>query len=177
MKKVQHDLDDKVIEIAQKLEEGDSSRKALVERTKEFRKSLTEDQRKLIAPLLKQFQQEVDGSTKRSKFMEQVLLSLYKQLIDLPDPTPALENAELKYKRAEKMTVTLQNTFNESRSINCSDNYILHEIWKFLIDFGRHMHSKILTGLSLGLSFKFFEYLSFEFEYFENLLQILNKII
>jgi hypothetical protein len=37
----------------------------------------------------------------------------------------------------------------------------------------------ILTGLSLGLSFKFFEYLSFEFEfeYFENLLQISNKII
>ena len=43
------------------------------------------------------------------------------------------------------------------------------------------MHSKILTGLSLGLSFKFFEYLSFEFEfefeYFEYLLQISNKII
>jgi len=36
------------------------------------------------------------------------------------------------------------------------------------------MHSKILKGLSLGLSFKFFEYLSleFEFEYFANLLQI-----
>jgi hypothetical protein len=39
------------------------------------------------------------------------------------------------------------------------------------------MHPKILSGLSLGLSFKFFEYLSFEFEYFENLLQISNKII
>ena len=41
------------------------------------------------------------------------------------------------------------------------------------------MDPKIITGLSLGLSFRFFEYLSFEFEfeYFENLLQILNKII
>lgn len=106
MKKVQHDLDDKVIEIAQKLEEGDSSRKALVERTKEFRKSLSDEQRKLVGPLLKQFQQEVDGSTKRSKFMEQVLLGLYKQLIDLPDPGPALENAEVKFKKAEKMTVS-----------------------------------------------------------------------
>ena len=36
---------------------------------------------------------------------------------------------------------------------------------------GRHMHPKILKGLSLGLSFQFFEYLSFEFEfeYFANL--------
>jgi len=33
------------------------------------------------------------------------------------------------------------------------------------------MHPKILKGLSLGLSFQFFEYLSFEFEfeYFANL--------
>jgi hypothetical protein len=36
------------------------------------------------------------------------------------------------------------------------------------------MHLKI-PGLSLGLSFKFFEYLSFEFEYFANLLQISKK--
>ncbi len=43
------------------------------------------------------------------------------------------------------------------------------------------MQSKILKGLSLGLCFQFFEYLSFEFEleYFANLLLILNlnKII
>jgi len=41
------------------------------------------------------------------------------------------------------------------------------------------MHPKILKGLSLGMSFQFFEYLSFEFEfeYFENLLQISNEII
>ncbi len=41
------------------------------------------------------------------------------------------------------------------------------------------MHPKILKGISLGLSFKFFEYLKFEFEfeYFENLLQISKKII
>jgi hypothetical protein len=39
------------------------------------------------------------------------------------------------------------------------------------------MHPKILKGLSLGLSFKFFEYLSFEFEYFANLLQVSKKMI
>ena len=42
---------------------------------------------------------------------------------------------------------------------------------------GGHMHPKILKGLSLGLSFQFFEYLSFEFEYFANLLQISKNII
>ena len=41
----------------------------------------------------------------------------------------------------------------------------------------RHMHPKTLKGLSLGLSFKFFEHLSFEFEfeYFENFLQISKR--
>jgi hypothetical protein len=43
----------------------------------------------------------------------------------------------------------------------------------------RHMHSKVLKGLSFGLSFKFFEYLSFEFEFefFKNLLQISKRMI
>ena len=105
IKKVQHELDDNVIEIAQRLEQGDVSRKALIENTKEFRKNLSDDQRKLVGPILKQFQLEVDGSNKRSKFMEQILLGLYKQLIDLPDPSPALESAEVKFKKAEKVQV------------------------------------------------------------------------
>jgi hypothetical protein len=41
------------------------------------------------------------------------------------------------------------------------------------------MQPKKLKGLSLGLDIKFFDYLSFEFEfeYFTNILQISNKII
>jgi homeobox protein cut-like len=103
IKSIQHELDDKVIEIAQQLEEGDASRKRLIEQTKEFRKGLNDEQRKLVAPILKQFQIEVDASSKRNKLMEQVLLKLYKQLIDLPDPGPALENAQRQSKRAEKL--------------------------------------------------------------------------
>lgn len=106
IKTIQRDLDNKVIEIAQKLEEGDASRKTLIEKTKDFRKKLTDDQRKLIGPMFKQFQQEVDGSTKRSKFMEQILLSLYKKIIDLPDPNPILESAQLKLKKVEKILVS-----------------------------------------------------------------------
>ncbi len=105
IKKVQHELDDSVIEIAQRLEQGDAARKALIENTKEFRRNLNDEQKKLVGPILKQFQLEVDGSSKRSKFMEQILLGLYKQLIDLPDPSPALESAEVKFKKAEKVQV------------------------------------------------------------------------
>ena len=62
IKSVQHELDDKVIEIAQQLEEGDQSRKRLIEHTKEFRKSINDEQRKLVGPILKQFQTEIDSS-------------------------------------------------------------------------------------------------------------------
>lgn len=103
LKTVQHELDDKVIEIAQHLEEADQSRKRLIEQTKEFRKGLNEDQRKLVGSILKQFQVEVDASSKRTKLMEQVLLKLYKQLIDLPDPLQALENAQKQMKKAERV--------------------------------------------------------------------------
>lgn len=99
---VKRELDDKVIEIAKTLEDGDVSRKHLIEQTKEFRKSITDEQRKLVGPILKLFQNEVDSSTKRNKLMEQVLLKLYKQLIDLPDPVQSLENLQRVQKRAER---------------------------------------------------------------------------
>jgi len=51
------------------------------------------------------------------------------------------------------------------------------ELFSKLHPWTRHMHSKIRKNLSLGLSFRFFENLSFEFEYFANLLQISKKII
>lgn len=100
---VKRDLDEKVIEIAKLLEEGDDSRKRLIEQTKEFRKTLTDEQRKLVSQILKPFQSEVDMCSKRSKTMEQVLLNLYKQLIDLPDPLPALENLQRLQKKAERV--------------------------------------------------------------------------
>ncbi len=102
LESVKKELDDKVIEIAQQLDEGDQSRKRLIEQTKEFRKGLSEDQRKLVGPMLKSFQVEVDSSSKRSKLMEQVLLKLYKQLIDLPDPVASLDNMAKLQKKAER---------------------------------------------------------------------------
>lgn len=99
---IKRELDERVIEIAKQLEEGDDSRKRLIEQTKEFRKTLTDEQRKLVAQILKPFQLEVDSASKRSKLMEQVLLNLYKQIIDLPDPVPALESVQRLQKRADR---------------------------------------------------------------------------
>ena len=101
---IKTELDSKVIEIAQQLEEGDQSRKKLIEQTKDFRRGLNEDQRKLVAPILKSFQVEVDSSSKRSKLMEQVLLKLYKSIIDLPDPVPALESVQRLTKKCERVS-------------------------------------------------------------------------
>ena len=43
-----------------------------------------QDVRKLVAPLLKSFQGEIDSLSKRSKNAEAAFLSVYKKLIDLP---------------------------------------------------------------------------------------------
>ncbi|XP_073931771.1 homeobox protein cut-like 1 isoform X8 [Castor canadensis] len=51
----------------------------------------TQDLRKQVAPLLKSFQGEIDALSKRSKEAEAAFLNVYKRLIDVPDPVPALD--------------------------------------------------------------------------------------
>ncbi|KAL6472091.1 hypothetical protein MHYP_G00182790 [Metynnis hypsauchen] len=55
---------------------------------------LSGDLRKQITPLLKGFQTEIDALCKRSKESEAAFLSVYKRLIDVPDPVSALEAAQ-----------------------------------------------------------------------------------
>ncbi|KAF3813987.1 hypothetical protein GH733_018019 [Mirounga leonina] len=50
-----------------------------------------QDLRKQVAPLLKSFQGEIDALSKRSKEAEAAFLNVYKRLIDVPDPVPALD--------------------------------------------------------------------------------------
>ncbi|XP_016054474.1 PREDICTED: protein CASP isoform X2 [Miniopterus natalensis] len=52
---------------------------------------LLQDLRKQVAPLLKSFQGEIDALSKRSKEAEAAFLNVYKRLIDVPDPVPALD--------------------------------------------------------------------------------------
>uniref|UniRef100_A0A8C4MLG1 Protein CASP n=1 Tax=Equus asinus TaxID=9793 RepID=A0A8C4MLG1_EQUAS len=58
---------------------------------KRFDLQQLQDLRKQVAPLLKSFQGEIDALSKRSKEAEAAFLNVYKRLIDVPDPVPALE--------------------------------------------------------------------------------------
>ncbi|XP_022357590.1 protein CASP isoform X7 [Enhydra lutris kenyoni] len=58
---------------------------------KRFDLQQLQDLRKHVAPLLKSFQGEIDALSKRSKEAEAAFLNVYKRLIDVPDPVPALD--------------------------------------------------------------------------------------
>ncbi|XP_011671722.2 homeobox protein cut-like 1 [Strongylocentrotus purpuratus] len=99
---LQRELDDTATDLANRQDESDTSRKRLVEQSREFKKNTPEDVRKQVAPLLKSFQAEVDSLSKRSKAAEGAFLSIYKKLIDTPDPTSVLEYCVNLQKRAQK---------------------------------------------------------------------------
>lgn len=77
--------------MANRQDESEQSRKRLIEQSREFKKNTPEDLRKQVAPLLKSFQGEIDALSKRSKEAEAAFLTVYKRLIDVPDPVPALD--------------------------------------------------------------------------------------
>ncbi|KAL8619072.1 hypothetical protein ACOMHN_019344 [Nucella lapillus] len=60
--------------------------------------------RQQVAPLVKSFQGEIDSLCKRSKAAEGDFLSLYKRLVDLPDPCGVLEQAVQFQKRAQRVS-------------------------------------------------------------------------
>ncbi|KAL3856805.1 hypothetical protein ACJMK2_011522, partial [Sinanodonta woodiana] len=97
------ELDTTATELANRQDESDISRKRLVEQSRNFKKNTPEDLRKVAAPLLKSFQAEVDALSKRSKAAEAAFLSVYKKLIDLPDPVPVLEYALQIQKKAQRV--------------------------------------------------------------------------
>ncbi|XP_077862726.1 homeobox protein cut-like 1 [Saccoglossus kowalevskii] len=116
---LQRELDSTATDLANRQDEGDSSRKRLIDQSREFKKNTPEDIRKSVAPLLKSFQLEVDALSKRSKAAEAAFLSVYKKLIDVPDPVPVLEHAmqlQKKMQRAQDLEIEnqkLRETLNE----------------------------------------------------------------
>ncbi|XP_037092154.1 protein CASP-like [Pollicipes pollicipes] len=108
---LQSELDDVAAQIATRQDESEVSRRALVELTRDFRKNTPEDVRKMIAPLLKSFQSEVDSLCNRSKGAETAFLNVYKKLIDMPDITPALEfSLSAQQKLAKLAELQLENS-------------------------------------------------------------------
>ncbi|XP_060594770.1 homeobox protein cut-like 1 isoform X3 [Ruditapes philippinarum] len=103
LQELQKELDSTATELANRQDESDASRKKLVELSREFKKNTPEDIRKIVAPLLKSFQGEIDALSKRSKAAEASFLSVYKKLIDLPDPVSVLEYAQQIQKKAHRV--------------------------------------------------------------------------
>ncbi|XP_012586337.1 PREDICTED: homeobox protein cut-like 2 [Condylura cristata] len=80
-------------ELSARQEESEHSHKHLIELRREFKKNVPEEIREMVAPVLKSFQAEVVALSKRSQEAEAAFLSVYKQLIEAPDPAPVFEAA------------------------------------------------------------------------------------
>ncbi|XP_048836212.1 cut-like homeobox 1b isoform X3 [Brienomyrus brachyistius] len=103
LQQLQRELDATATVLANRQDESEQSRKQLIDQSREFKKNTPEDLRKQVAPLLKSFQSEIDALSKRSKEAEAAFLNVYKRLIDVPDPTPALEAGQQLQLKVQRM--------------------------------------------------------------------------
>ncbi|XP_039770393.1 homeobox protein cut-like 1 isoform X2 [Ornithorhynchus anatinus] len=103
LQQLQRELDATATVLANRQDESEQSRKRLIEQSREFKKNTPEDLRKLVAPLLKSFQGEIDALSKRSKEAEAAFLNVYKRLIDVPDPVPALDLGQQLQLKVQRM--------------------------------------------------------------------------
>lgn len=107
----QRELDREASEIARKQDDSETSRKKLIELSRDFKKNSTEDVRKKVSPLLKSFQVEIDALSRRSQAAEAAFLSSYKKTIEIPDPIPVLEQAVgIQQKLESAQDLKLQNS-------------------------------------------------------------------
>ncbi|XP_075760522.1 homeobox protein cut-like 1 isoform X3 [Pelodiscus sinensis] len=103
LQQLQRELDATATLLANRQDESEQSRKKLIEQSREFKKNTPEDLRKQVAPLLKSFQGEIDALGKRSKEAEAAFLNVYKRLIDVPDPVPALDLGQQLQLKVQRM--------------------------------------------------------------------------
>ncbi|KAH9485122.1 Protein CASP [Psilocybe cubensis] len=90
---LQKTLDKQGVELVDNQKESIVGRKALAEKTKEFKKMPEEEKLNAFKGLLKAYQTEIDSLTKRSKASDNAFLHVYKVLAEAPDPYPLLEAA------------------------------------------------------------------------------------
>ena len=121
-------LDERGLDIATRQEASLQSRKELATYTKDFKKTVSVDIFKAVAPLLKKYQTEVDALTQRSKQSEASFLDIFQKLQDAPDPSSILEEsldaaskiASLESKLA-KVTTELSEYEQESKELKNQD--------------------------------------------------------
>ncbi|KAI0318257.1 CASP C terminal-domain-containing protein, partial [Amylostereum chailletii] len=95
-------------------------RKALADRTKDFKRISEEEKLNAFKGLLKAYQTEIDSLTKRCKFAENAFLDVYKVLAEAPDPYPLLEAAidhTVKAAETREMEDELQRTRKENTEL------------------------------------------------------------
>ncbi|KAG2016154.1 hypothetical protein CC2G_009349 [Coprinopsis cinerea AmutBmut pab1-1] len=93
LSELQKKLDGQGVEIVENQKEGLLGRKALADKTKEFRKLPDDEKLNAFRGLLKAYQAEIDNITKRCKTSDNAFLNVYKILAEAPDPYPLLEAA------------------------------------------------------------------------------------
>ena len=57
----------------------------------------------MVSPLLKNFQNEIDNLSKRSKAAEKAFFDIYKKFFDIADPVPTLEYCMESLKNLQKL--------------------------------------------------------------------------
>ncbi|OAD75148.1 hypothetical protein PHYBLDRAFT_111647 [Phycomyces blakesleeanus NRRL 1555(-)] len=90
---LQKELDQQGLAVVENQKDGLVSRKKLAEQTREFRKIPDEEKLSQFKSLLKGYQSEIDNITRRTKYSENAFLTLYKLLVNAPDPAPLFEAA------------------------------------------------------------------------------------
>ncbi|KAJ7091199.1 CASP C terminal-domain-containing protein [Mycena epipterygia] len=93
LSELQKTLDAQGIQLVDNQKESVVGRKALADKTKEFKKIPDGEKVEAFKGLLKAYQTEIDSLTKRSKASENAFLDVYKVLAEAPDPYPLLEAA------------------------------------------------------------------------------------
>ncbi|KAJ7446265.1 CASP C terminal-domain-containing protein [Mycena galericulata] len=130
LSELQKTLDAQGIQLVDNQKESVVGRKALADKTKEFKKLSKDEKSKQFNSLLKEYQAEIDSLTKRSKTSENAFLDVYKVMAEAPDPYPLLEAAvdqtvkvaeardlETELKRAREENADLRKRINEFSAV------------------------------------------------------------
>ncbi|KAI0733144.1 CASP C terminal-domain-containing protein [Fomitopsis betulina] len=120
LSELQKTLDAQGIELVENQKESVVGRKALADRTKEFKRIPDDEKLTAIKGLLRSYQTEIDSLTKRSKTAENAFLNMYKVLAEAPDPYPLLEAAvdqAVKVAEAHELEAELQRMRDENAEL------------------------------------------------------------